>query len=463
MEQFQLMIIGGGPGGYVSAIRAAQLGLKVALVENRNIGGTCLNRGCMPTKALLHATSLYAECSHFDSLGLSMEGLSYDITKIHGRKNQVVETLRSGVEQLLKANKIDLIPGTGVILKPGLVSVEGTEYQTDKILIATGSVPSRPPIPGLESEGVVTSDDILEGNPRDYKSLLIIGGGVIGVEMASVYSNLGCQVTIVEAMERILPTMDKEISQNLSIILKKRGVQIYSSARVEKISKEQAGLICHFSSKGIAASVQAEGVLVSIGRQPNTNGLFGPGFEVEMDRGFIVTDDKFATSAEGIYAVGDVIGGIQLAHKAEAEGLAAVEMICGHKPATDPHVVPSCIYTNPEIASVGLTASEAQANKLEVKSAKYVMSGNGKSIIDMQERGFIKLLFDAQSDALLGVQMMCARATDMISEFTGMIVNGITHEQLLRGMRPHPSFSEGITEALDAVYGQSIHSAPVRK
>lgn len=463
MDRYQLIVIGGGPGGYVAAIRAAQLGMKTALVENRQIGGTCLNRGCMPTKALLHASSVYAESTHFEQLGLSASGLSYDIEKLHARKSEVVQTLRGGVEQLLAANNIDVIEGTGCITAPGLVSVNDADYAADNILIATGSVPSRPPIPGLDLPGVVTSDEILEGEPRDYRSLVIIGGGVIGVEMASVYANLGCQVTIIEALERLLPTMDKEISQNLSMIFKKRGIKVFCSARVESISQEGDGLICSFSHKDSPQTLQAEGVLVSIGRRPNTTGLFGPGFELATERGFVLVDEKFTTSVEGIYAVGDVIGGIQLAHKAEAEGMAAVEMMCGHNPATDPSMVPSCIYTNPEIASVGMTLDEAQKAGCEVKTAKYLMAGNGKSIIEMQDRGFIKVIFDANTDALLGIQMMCGRATDMIGEFTGHILNGTTHAQLLRGMRPHPSFCEGITEAVEAVDDMSIHSAPARK
>lgn len=463
MNQYQLIIIGGGPGGYVSAIRAAQMGLKTALVERRQLGGTCLNRGCIPTKALLHSASAYAECAHFDQLGLAVSGLSYDMEKIHARKTQVVETLRGGVEQLLKANKVDVLSGTGTINAPGVVSVDGTEYTADRILIATGSVPSRPPIPGLGLEGIVTSDEILEGPVHDYHSLVIIGGGFIGVEMASIYSNLGCSVTIIEAMDRILPTMDREIAQNLNMILKKRGVQIFCSASVEEIEEVEGGLSCRFTCKEKSQNVTAEGVLVSIGRRPNTVSLFTPEMVPEMDRGFIKVNDQYASSIEGIYAVGDVIGGIQLAHKAEAEGLAAVEMMCGHTPSTNPHVVPSCIYTNPEIASVGISADDAKRDGRAVKSAKYLMSGNSRSIIDLQERGFIKVVFDAETDALLGVQMMCARATDLISEFTGAILNGTTRAQMLRGMRPHPAFCEGITEALEALEGKSIHSAPVRK
>ena len=466
MNTYQLIVIGGGPGGYIAAIRAAQLGLKTALVERDKIGGTCLNRGCIPTKALLHSASAYAECAHFDQLGLAATGLSYNMEKIHARKAQVVDTLRGGVEQLLKANRIEVIRGMGTITSTGVVSINGTTHTTDRILIATGSVPARPPIHGLNLTGVVTSDEILEGPVHDYRSLVIIGGGVIGVEMASIYADLGCTVTIVEAMECLLPQMDREISQNMSMILKKRGVRIFCSARVEKIEEAADGLACIFSCKEKTETITAEGVLVAIGRRPNTEKLFAATVsEVTpaMERGFIKVNDSYETSVPGIYAVGDVIGGVQLAHKAEAEGLAAVELMCGKRPATDPHLVPSCIYTNPEIASVGISADDAKREGRAVKTAKYLMAGNGKSVIDLQERGFIKVVFDAETDVLLGVQMMCGRATDLVSEFTGAILNGMTHAQLLRGMRPHPSFCEGITEALEAIDGLSIHSAPARK
>lgn len=463
MNEYQLLIIGAGPGGYVAAIRAAQLGIKTAIVERENLGGTCLNRGCIPTKAILHTTSAYAECAHFKEIGLSVSGLTYDMEKIHERKNEVVETLVNGVSQLLKANGVDIIKGTATIISPNKVMVDDLEYKADGIIIATGSFPSRPPIPGIELENVVTSDEILQGPVKDYKSLVIIGGGVVGVEMASIYSNLGCKVTIIEAMDRIIPTMDREIAQNLTMVLKKSGVEIIRSATVENIAKDGVELTCSYTYKGSTQTVTAQGVLISIGRRPNTADLFGSDISLEMERGFIKVDNQFKSSIDNIYAIGDVIGGIQLAHKAEAEGMAAVEMMFGHKPAIETSLVPSCIYTNPEIASVGITLDDAKKKGISVKSGKYLMGGNGKSIIDMQERGFIRVIFDEETDKLLGVQMICAHATDLISEFTSAILNESTRSQLLMGIRPHPSFAEGITEALEAVGGMSIHSAPVRR
>ena len=463
MSVYQLIVLGAGPGGYVTAIRAAQLGRKVAIVEKDKIGGTCLNRGCIPTKALLHSANTYAGRNQFETLGLSYADIRYDMGKIHARKAQVVETLISGVSGLLKANKIDVLSGAAQITAPGKVVVDGKEYTCEDIVIATGSYPARPPIPGLDLPGVVTSNEVLEGEPVDYKSLIIIGGGVIGVELASFYAALGCKVTIVEALDRLLSTLDKEFGQSIAMLLKKRGVQVFCSSMVSSIEQTPDGLVCNLTRKEQQEQVTAEGILVSNGRRPNTEGLFAEGCKPEMNRGFITVDKNYQSTIPHIYAIGDVIGGVQLAHKAEAEGQAVAAIICGDEPHCDPSLVPSCIYTEPEIASVGITADEAKAKGIAVKTGKYLMSGNGKSIIDLQERGFIKVVADAETDRLLGIQMMCGRATDLISEFTMAIANGMTRAQLLKGMRPHPTYCEGITEALEAVDGMSIHSAPARK
>lgn len=461
-KKYDLIVVGAGPAGYVSAIRAAQFGMKTAVVEKGKLGGTCLNRGCIPTKSLLHSAHGYKNAKEMETIGIDVKEVNYDIQKIHIRKNEVVKKLIDGVEQLLKANGVDIIYGEAKVIAAGHVEVEGVDHKADKILVASGSYPARPPIPGLELEGVITSDELLEGPPVDYKSLVIIGGGVIGVEMASVYAALGCRVTIVEGLSRMLPAMDKEFSQNLKMNFKKSGVEVFLNARVTHIERKEGGLTVHFGWKDTEQMVCAQGVLVSVGRKPNTS-LFDEACVPEMEHGFIKVDERYESSVKGIFAVGDVIGGVQLAHKAEAEGLAAVAMMCGHKPETDPSVVPSCVYTSPEIASAGITEDEAKSKGIKIKKAKYLMGGNGKSIIEGEQRGFIKILFDTETERILGIQMMCGRATDLISEFSGAIINGLTREQLLAGMRPHPSFCEGITEALEAVEGMSIHSAPVKR
>lgn len=458
---YDLVVIGAGPGGYVSAIRAAQAGMQVALVESRDVGGTCLNRGCIPTKSLIHASHLYREMRTCENIGIISGELSVDIEKIYSRKDEVVSSLRSGIESLLKSNKIDLIKGKGTITGEHRVTVdmEGDSriLETNKILIASGSVPTVPPIEGIDLPGVITSDDMLQQKGTNYKSLVVIGGGVIGVEFATVFSSLGCQVTIVEAMDRILPTMDREISQNLNMILKKRGVSIFAGARVDKLEQSENGLICHFNQKGNEKTVEAEAALVAIGRSANLEALFGDGIHIKADRGILV-NEYFQTDIPNIYAIGDVVhGSVQLAHVASAEGCNAVAHMTGSGNLIHLNVIPSCIYTDPEIATVGITADQAKKDGISVKTGKFSMSANGKSVIESQERGFIKVVFDQESEVLLGAQLMCARATDLISELTTAIANKLTVKQLSSVIRPHPTFTEGVTEAVEDVEGCAIH------
>ncbi len=463
--QYDLIVVGGGPGGYVSAIRAAQLGLKTALIEKGDLGGTCLNRGCVPTKTLMHTANLYREMLESGILGIQVEGQGYDFGQMHNRKNDVVEQLRDGIAQLLKANKVDVYQAAAVISDAHTVQAGEACLTAEHILIAAGSVPVVPPIAGAQLPNVVTSDALLEAQRVDCKKLLIIGGGVIGVEMASIYASLGKQVIIVEAAERILPLMDREISQNLSMILKKRGIEIYTSAMVSAIEPGESGLVCRFTDKKGEQSADADVVLLSVGRRPSTAGLFAEGFAVEYGpKGHIQVDEQFRTSVPSIFAVGDVIGGIQLAHAAEAQGIAAVEYISGmEQPSVNYQLVPSCVYTTPEIASVGITADEAKKAGREVITGKYVMNGNAKTVIEQQDRGFIKVVFDKETEALVGAQLMCARATDLIGELTTAVSLGLTREQLAHTMRPHPTFCEGITEAVEAAAGHSIHTAPSRR
>lgn len=469
MKEYQLIVIGAGPGGYEAAIRAAQLGLTTALIERRDVGGTCLNRGCIPTKAMLHSAQLYREAANFELFGLHTENTSFDWAKVHQRKNDVVVKLRTGIEQLIKANKIDFFNNSASILGKNDVQLDQGEVIRGKnILIATGSVPARPPIPGLDLPNVVTSDELLDDphfTQADSlaKEILIIGGGVIGVEFASVFSSFGCHVTIVEAMERILPTMDREISQSLNMVLKKRGVSIHTGAMVEKLEQDENGLVCHFTEKGKAQAVPAQQVLVAIGRRPNTQGLFAEGFEVACERGRIVTDENFRTSVDSIYAIGDVTSKIQLAHMASAQGICAVHTIAGQKPPIDLRYVPGCIYTDPEIASVGITEDEAKQQGIPVKKGKFLMTGNGRSLIDEQERGFIKVLAHQETDVILGAQLMCSRATDIVAELATAIVNGLTCAQLAGVIRPHPTFCEGVTEAVEDVHAMAIHLAPKKR
>ena len=473
-DKFDLVVIGAGPGGYEAAIEGVQKGMKVALVENRELGGTCLNRGCIPTKTILHTAELYHELQSGPSIGLTAREPVIDMEMVQKRKDEVLEQLRKGIASLMKTNRISVFYGTGTILDREHVKValsgektgEKAEEQPDgqkqdqvvletgHILIATGSVPACPPIPGSSLPGVVTSDGLLDKKDL-FEHLIIIGGGVIGMEFASVYSSLGHGVTVIEALDRILPTMDKEIAQNLKMIMKKRNVDIHTGAKVEEIlrTEDGAGLICRYVEKDKPCEARADGILIAAGRRAYTGGLITDESSQEvkdmaMERGRIVTDETYETSVPGIYAIGDVTGGIQLAHAATAQGRNAVAHMAGENMVIRTDIVPSCVYTNPEIGCVGISADEAKARGMEAVTKKYIMSANGKSILSQQERGFIKVVADSGSHRILGAQMMCARATDMISQFAVAMANELTLEDMAKVIFPHPTFSEGILEAV---------------
>lgn len=450
-EKFDFVIIGAGPAGYIAAEESAKKGMKTALIENRELGGTCLNRGCIPTKTILHSVELYAEMKNCEALGIHVDGLSCDMAEIQNRKEAVLEQLRGGIASLMKKSKVSVYQGTGTILDPHKVQVSGEieeTLETEYILIATGSVPALLPIPGIDLENVMTSDELLN-EKQVFPRLTIIGGGVIGMEFASIYASLGAQVTVVEFLDRILANMDKEISQNLKMIMKKRGVDIHTGARVEEIRKNEDGsLVCCYTEKEVQKEVVSDGILAAVGRRTNTEGLLGEGMEIAMDRGKIIVNENGQTSIPNIYAAGDVTGGVQLAHAASACAINAVSHMKGEAQQIRTDLIPGCVYTNPEIGTVGITQEEAKAASLNVISKKYPMSANGKTVLSGQDRGFIKVIADAETHKILGAQMMCARATDMISEFGTAIANGLTLEDMGSVIRPHPTFSEGITEAV---------------
>lgn len=455
MSDYQLLIIGAGPGGYVAALHAAKRGLKTAVIENREVGGTCLNRGCIPTKTLLHSSEIIAGINGGEKFGVGAERVHFDMSAIFARKREVSAKLSGGIEGMFKAAKVDLLRGTGTVTGSGTVKFVGEEGEkvitAERILLATGSVPARPPIPGLDLPGVLTSDELLEGCDHLYDSLIIIGGGVIGVEFATFYADLGCKVTIIEGLDRLLPNMDRELGQNLSMILKKHGVDVYTNSLVANVEKDGDALKVNFTNKNKALSVSGEAVLCAIGRRPYTEGLFADGVSVEMNGRSIRVDENYETSLPGVYAIGDVSSKIQLAHVASAQGTDCVERMVGGKGMTDLSAVPSCIYCVPEIACVGITADEAKAAGREVVSGKYVMFSNGKTVIRDGERAFMKVVADKATHVIVGAQFMCEHATDMISEMATAIVNGLTVEQMLKVLRPHPTFEEGVHDALEDV------------
>ena len=416
------------------------------------MGGTCLNRGCIPTKALLHASTVYEEAKSGAALGVNAEGLTYDLSAMFAYKAQVVEKLRGGIESLFKAAKVTLLRGTGTLTATNTVTVSGENegvYTAQNILLATGSVPARPPIPGLDLPGVMTSDELLSGEGDAFSSLIIIGGGVIGMEFATFYNDLGVDVTVVEGLDRLLPNMDRELGQNLAMIMKKRGVQVFTGAMVKNLEATDEGLQVNFETKGKLQSVVGEKVLCAIGRSPYTAGLFAEGMAPEMDRRRIKVNEKFETSLPGVYAIGDVSSPVQLAHVATAQGIYAVNEIAGKANEMDLSLVPGCVYVRPEIAAVGLTEAEAKDRGIPVKTAKALMSSNGRTVILSGDRGFMKLIAHAETKRLLGAQLMCTNASDMISQLSEAIANGQTPNHLLRAMRPHPTFEEALTGALE--------------
>lgn len=455
MSDYQLLIIGAGPGGYVAALHAAKRGLKTAVIENREVGGTCLNRGCIPTKTLLHSSEIIAGINGGEKFGVGAERVHFDMSAIFARKREVSAKLSGGIEGMFRAAKVDLLRGTGTVTGSGTVKFVGEEGEkvitAERILLATGSVPARPPIPGLDLPSVLTSDELLEGCDHLYDSLVIIGGGVIGVEFATFYADLGCKVTIIEGLDRLLPNMDRELGQNLSMILKKHGVDVYTNSLVANVEKDGDALKVNFTNKDKALSVSGEAVLCAIGRRPYTEGLFADGVGVEMNGRSIRVDENYETSLSGVYAIGDVSSKIQLAHVASAQGTDCVERMVGGKGMTDLSAVPSCIYCVPEIACVGITADEAKAAGREVVSGKYVMFSNGKTVIRDGDRAFMKVVADKATHVIVGAQFMCEHATDMISEMATAIVNGLTVEQMLKVLRPHPTFEEGVHDALEDV------------
>ena len=450
---FDLAIIGGGPGGYTAADCAVKSGLSVVLFEGAEIGGTCLNRGCIPTKALIHSAEAYKEMKKSDILGIEAENVTYDFKKIHSRKDTVVTTLRQGIEKLMKADKVTVINAFAAVKsydENGVtISANGEIYEAENLIIATGSVPSVPPIKGADSAGVYTSNDLLEGDGRELKSLIIIGGGVIGCECALIYLDLGCKVTVLEAMEHILPPMDREIAQRLTMFLKKQGAEINVSAKVTAIDGKAGELtVTYENKKGEICKAEAEGVLIATGRKANTEGLFECEKGPELFRGAVTADNNGFTGTDRIYVIGDAKAkNIQLAHVAEAQAKNAVAAILGKEPPVDMSVVPSCIYTSPEIASVGLTEDEAKTAGYSVKSKKCLTGANGKCLIENSESGYIKTVSDAETGKLLGAQLVCPRATDMVSEFALAISKGMTAADIASVIHPHPTFSEMIPEA----------------
>jgi dihydrolipoamide dehydrogenase len=467
-DTYDLVVIGGGPGGYVAAIRAAQLGLKTAVVEKRGaLGGTCLNVGCIPSKALLQSSHHFEVAAHeFEHHGIKAKGLSIDLKAMLARKDKVVHDLTQGIEFLMKKNKVDYIKGWGRIARNGEVAVTPAEkggkkqtLKTQTILLATGSDVT--PLKGvaIDEKRIVSSTGALE-LAAVPKTLVVVGAGVIGLELGSVWRRLGAKVTVVEFLDHVLPGMDGDISKHGQRILAKQGLEFKLSAKVTgaKAAKDGVTLTVEPVKGGKAETLKAEVVLVAIGRRPYTEGLGLKEAGVEMDeRGFVKVDEDYQTNVEGIYAIGDVIGGAMLAHKAEDEGVVAVEIIAGQSGHIDYDAIPGIVYTWPEIAAVGKTEEALKKAGVKYKIGKFPFSANSRARCNADSDGFVKILADARTDRVLGCHIIGPEAGDLIQEVVVAMELSASAEDIARICHGHPGLAEAVKEAALAAGGRAIH------
>jgi dihydrolipoamide dehydrogenase len=464
-QKAKVVIIGAGPGGYVAAIRAAQLGSGVVLIEKSLLGGTCLNWGCIPTKALLACAEAMETIREAGDYGIKVGDPVPDLKAMVERKEKISEQLRNGIGQLLKANKVEVVKGTARLTSPNQVAVEteggSKTIETEKVIIATGSEPARLPTFDFDKPAILTSTEGLELTEIP-KAMIIVGSGVVGSEFATIYNALGTKVTMVELMARILPTEDERISQQMKRILNKKGIEILTETTIdEMVEYRPDGVKAKLSNGEI---LEADKLLVSIGRSLNSANLGLEEAGVELGkRGEIVVDEHMETNVSGVYAIGDVVGGILLAHVASFEGICAAENAMGMESAMNYNVVPACIFTEPEIASVGLTPAKAEEKGIEIKVGRFMFGGLGKALAMGKGQGFIQLVVDAPTDKIIGCQIMSAHASDLIHELALAIQVGVTARDIGKTVHAHPSLAEAVMEAAEAVHDQAIHAAPARK
>ena len=460
-DKFDVIVIGAGPGGYVAAIRCAQLGMSVACVEKRKtLGGTCLNVGCIPSKAMLHSSEKFEEASeHFESIGIKTGKVGLDLKKMMGFKDEVVEANTKGIEFLFKKNKITRIEGAGEIVEAGKVKVGKKTYDADNIIIATGSdVISLPGIK-IDEKQIVSSTGALE-LPEVPKSMIVIGGGVIGLELGTVWRRLGAKVTVVEYLDNILPGMDGEIRKEALKLFKKQGLEFKLSSKVTgaKTSKKGVELSVEPAAGGKAETISADVVLMAIGRKPYTEGLGLEKAGVELDdRGRIKTDEFFETNVEGIFAIGDVIAGPMLAHKAEDEGVILAELLAGESGHIDYNMIPGVVYTWPEVANVGKTEEQLKEAGIKYNAGKFPFMANGRARAMGMTDGFVKILADAETDRVLGAHMIGPNVGDLMAEVVNVMEFEGTAEDIARVCHSHPTLTEVVKEAALAVHKRPIH------
>ncbi|MCK6489739.1 MAG: dihydrolipoyl dehydrogenase [Planctomycetes bacterium] len=468
---YDLVIIGAGPGGYVCAIRAAQLGMNVAIVEQRaaagkpRLGGTCLNVGCIPSKALLDSSERFADAGrHFAAHGIVIEAPRLDLGKLMKRKDQVVDQLVSGIAMLMKKNKVTVLSGRGELLGSGRVAVlaaDGarSEVAARQVVLAMGSLPVEIPALPLDGERVVTSDQAI-AFPAVPKRLVVVGGGVIGLELGSVWARLGAEVTVVEFLPQILPFCDADVAAEVQKVLTKQGLRFALGTKVTGCERRGDDMVVKaVGADGAAVEFTGERVLVAVGRKPCAGGAGLEAAGVALnERRRIQVDARFQTSVAGVYAIGDLIDGPMLAHKAEEEGVALAELLAGQKPVIDHHLIPNVVYTHPEVATVGLTEAEAKKAGRAVKVGRFPFIANGRAKAAGEVDGFVKIITDAATDRVLGGAIVGPRASDLLGEITTTMVYGGSSEDIARTCHSHPTFSEAVKEAALAVDGRALHA-----
>lgn len=459
---FDVIIVGSGPAGYVAAIRSAQLGFKTALVEkNKHLGGTCLNVGCIPSKALLHSTEMYHFASHgAEAHGISHKDLKIDIKQLMSKKSATVDQLRAGIVHLMKTNKIQVFEGLGSLIGGNQVSVAGATKETlsaKHIIIATGSRSIELPFLPFDGETVVSSDQAIAFEEIP-KKMAVVGAGAIGLELGSVWGRLGAEVNVVEFLPAIAAGFDKDISKMAERFFKQQGMTFHLGTKVTGVQKTKKGVILNAEKGDKAIEFEADKILVAVGRCPNTEGLGLDTVSITCDaKGRIPVDANYQTSAPGIYAIGDVIAGPMLAHKAEEEAVACIELIAGQAGHVNYDLIPNVIYTEPEIASVGLTEAAAKEQGIQYKAGKFNFMGNGRAIATDATSGCVKVIADAETDRLLGIQIIAKSASELIASAVAHMEYGGSAEDLARTVHAHPTLSEAMKEAALAVDGNALH------
>lgn len=458
--ELDVLVVGAGPGGYVAAIRAAQLGKSVAVVDKGNVGGVCLNVGCIPSKALIHASHVYEQSKHAESMGITAENVKVDFAKVQEWKNGVVKQLTGGVSSLFKGNKIQFIPGEALFVSENEVRVfhgyDVNRYRFNHCIIATGSRPIE--LPAFPFGKRVLSSTEALSLTEIPKSMVVIGGGYIGIELGSVYARFGTQVTILEGADQILPGFEPELTRLVERKLKKNGVQIHTKALAQGMEEKEDGVVVHAEIKGEAKSFEAEFVLVTVGRRPNTDelGLRDIGMKL-TDRGHVVVDKQCRTNIPNVYAIGDIVEGPALAHKASYEGKVAAEVIAGHAAEVDYKAIPAVVFSDPEIASVGLSEREAKEKGIDYAVGRFPFAANGRALSVNAGEGFVKLVAEKETGLVLGAQIVGPEASNIIAEIGLAIEMGATLEDIELTIHAHPTLGEVTMEAAELALGRPIH------